>query len=186
MRKPSTHSPQPAETAETSARPPGSSGVARPDKAEPAHISEIDLGLVNAMHAFQRWIVSAMRDCGFCDLTVIDALLLDLLKQRGHEKRLADICFMLNIEDTHVVGYSLRKLINRGVVATRKHGKEVTYAMTPAGEECLEHFQEIHQRHLLDTLEALQLNKDVLNALARHLRKMSGLYDQAARAASSF
>lgn len=186
MHETSTHLSQPVETPETSTSLPGPARSAVPDKAEPALISETDLGLVNAMHAFQRWIVSALRDCGFRDLTVIDALVLDLLKQRGHDKRLADICFMLNIEDTHVVGYSLRKLIDRGVVATRKHGKEVTYAMTPAGEECLRHFQEIHQRHLLDTLEALQLNRDILSALARYLRKMSGLYDQAARAASSF
>lgn len=181
-----THPPGLVERSATSPRLSGYTGSVSPAVAPPALIGEVDLGLVNAMHAFQRWIVSAMRDCGFRDLTVIDALVLDLLKQRGHDKRLADICFMLNIEDTHVIGYSLRKLINRGVVVTRKHGKEVTYAMTPAGEECLRHFQEIRQRHLLDTLEALQLNKDVLNALARHLRKMSGIYDQAARAASSF
>lgn len=149
-------------------------------------IDEIDLGVVSAMHAFQRWIVSAMRDSGFRDLTVIDALVLDLLKQRAHNKRLADICFMLNIEDTHVVGYSLRKLISRGVVGATKSGKEVTYAITPLGESCLRRFCEIHERHLLETLSTLQLNKDVLTALAQYLRKMSGLYDQAARAASSF
>lgn len=149
-------------------------------------VDEMDLGVVSAMHAFQRWIVTAMRDSGFRDLTVIDALVLDLLKQRAHNKRLADICFILNVEDTHVVGYSLRKLINRGVVAATKNGKEVTYAITPLGEQHLLRFREIHERHLLDTLSTLQLNKNVLTALAQYLRKMSGLYDQAARAASSF
>lgn len=151
-----------------------------------AEIEELNLGLVSAMHAFQRWMVNALRASGMRDLTVIDALVLDLLEQRGHDKRLADICFMLNTDDMHVIGYSLRKLIGHGVVGTRKSGKEVTYAITPDGALYLVRFREIRQRYLLDTLSVLQLNKDALAALASYLRKLSGLYDQAARAASSF
>lgn len=47
-------------------------------------------------------------------------------------------------------------------------------------------FEQIRESHLLDALSTLQLSNSALPELARFLRKASGLYDQAARAASSF
>jgi len=154
-----------------------------PGKAEA--LTEIELGMVAAMHAFQRCIVRAMRDAGLQDLTVIDALILDQLQHRAHNKRLADICFILNIEDAHVASYSVRKLVRLGVAAGDKNGKEVTYAITPAGRQWLERYRDIREHRLLDALGTLRLHHAVLKELAQYLRKMSGLYDQAARAASS-
>lgn len=155
--------------------------------AKSGALEEIDHGIASAMHAFQRWIVSAMRDTAeLHDLSAIEALLLGQLRYRANGKRLADICFVLNIEDTHVVSYSLRKLVARGIVVAKRHGKEVTYSISASGKQHLLRFDELHERLLLDALSALQLNQSVLPELAQYLRKMSGLYDQAARAASSF
>lgn len=155
-------------------------------RVKSAALDEIDLGMASAMHAFQRWIVKAMREAGLKDLTVIEALILDQLRHRARNKRLTDICFVLNIEDTHVVGYSLRKLVARDVVLAERNGKEVTYSISAAGKQHLQRFEEVHERRLLDALATLQLDQSTLPELAQYLRKMSGLYDQAARAASSF
>jgi predicted MarR family transcription regulator len=153
--------------------------------ARSAVLDELDSGIPDVMHAYQRWMVGAMADAGLKDLVVTDALVLDQLNHRAHAKGLADICFILNFEDAHVVGYSLRKLVALDVVSAEKHGKEVFFSITPLGQEYLRRFQEIRKHRLLDTLAALGLNKFVLTALSQHLRKMSGFYDQAARAASS-
>lgn len=147
--------------------------------------AEVELGAAGAMNAFQRWMSSCMKAAGLKDLTPVDVLVLHHVSQGSHNRRLADICFVLNIEDTHVVAYSVRKLIGLGVISADKHGKEVTYATTPSGQEYLQRYREIRERHLVDALAALGLNDSLLEELAQYLRKMSGLYDQAARAASS-
>jgi predicted MarR family transcription regulator len=150
-----------------------------------ASLADVELSMVSAIHVFQRWIVCCMEVAGLKDLSVVDVLVLHHVNRPAHCRRLADICFVLNIEDTHVVAYSLRKLIALEVVSGDKHGKEVTYLTTPSGRQYLAHYRAIRDQCLLDGLEVLGLNDAVLKELAQFLRKISGLYDQAARAASS-
>jgi predicted MarR family transcription regulator len=150
-----------------------------------AKLADVELSMVSAIHVFQRWIVCCMEVAGLKDLSVVDVLVLNHVNHPAHCRRLADICFVLNIEDTHVVAYSLRKLIALEVVRGDKHGKEVTYLTTPSGAQYLARYQAIRDQCLLDGLTVLGLDDAVLKELAQFLRGMSGLYDQAARAASS-
>lgn len=155
-----------------------------PAKTKAMAIAEFEYSVIRAGHAYQHWLACCLNCVGMQDLAVADFLVLHQIDQHP-EKRLADICFILNIEDAHVVGYSLRKLVGLGVIKADKHGKEVTYSATEAGREHLKHYQAIREQCLLDSLKTLGLNKAVLEELAQFLCKMSGLYDQAARAASS-
>jgi len=148
-------------------------------------LAEIELGAFGTSQAFQRWIVRCMAIAGLKDLTVVDVLVLHHVNHRASDKRLADISFVLNIEDSHVVGYSLRKLAGLGVIRADRHGKEVTYAITPSGQAFLRRYTEIREQRLIDALITIGLNNSVLGELAQYLRRMSGLYDQAARAATS-
>lgn len=159
--------------------------VAAALEAKTASLADVELSMVSAMHVFQRWSVCCMEVAGLKDLSVVDVLVLHHVNHPAHCRRLADICFVLNIEDTHVVAYSLRKLIALDVVSGDKQGKEVTYLTTPSGQEYLARYRAIRDQCLLDGLKVLGLNDSVLKELAQFLRKMSGLYDQAARAASS-
>jgi predicted MarR family transcription regulator len=104
---------------------------------------------------------------------------------RARDKRLADICFIMNVEDTHLINYALKKLQGLGVVASRKNGKDVTYAATESGRAAVQRYRGIRESCLIDALQADNaLNKDI-GDLARLLRVLSGMYDQAARAAAS-
>ena len=83
------------------------------------------------------------------------------------------------------MNYSLKKLQGLGVVASRKNGKEVTYAATESGRAHVQRYREIRENCLIDALQADDaLNRDI-GELARLLRVLSGMYDQAARAAAS-
>src|SRR5271154_4486995 len=93
-------------------------------------LSELEFGLIISGNAFNRWVVRCMSAAGLKDLTTLDVLLLHHVNHRAREKKLADVSFMMNIEDTHVVSYSLRKLVSLGLVQTAKRGKEVVYFTT--------------------------------------------------------
>ena len=150
-----------------------------------AELSEFEFGLIVAGNAFHRWIVHCMSAAGLKDLTPLDVLVLHHVTHRARNKRLADICFIMNVEDTHLINYSLKKLQNAGVVGSSKSGKEVTYAATPSGRKYVERYRDIRERCLINALKADDsLNRDI-GDLARLLRVLSGMYDQAARSAAS-
>jgi len=172
-------------------------------------LSEFEFGLIVAAHAFDRWAVRCMAAAGMPDLAITDVLVLHHVHHRGKGKKLADICFTLNYEDSHVVAYALRKLAALGLVRGEKVGKEVLHSTTPAGAALVVRYRDVRERCLiasvperLDADSALSSvgpggsdareSRDVradgrteLAKLARALRILSGLYDQAARAAAS-
>ncbi len=88
-------------------------------------LSEFEFGMIMTVHAFNRWMVRCMAAAGMPDLSPLDVLVLHNVNHRGKAKRLADVCLVLNIEDTHVVSYSLKKLeklklVKAGVSARRR------------------------------------------------------------------
>jgi len=148
-------------------------------------LSEMEFALTIANNAFQRWIVRGLMAAGVADAGALDVLVLHVLYHRARPKRLADICLMLNLEDTHVVSYALKKLEKAGLVASRRKGKEKFAEVTPEGRALCERYREIREQCLLASMETLTVDAQDISRLAGLLRALSGLYDQAARAATS-
>jgi len=159
------------------------------DKA--AELSEVEYGLIVASNAFGLWTVrgtaAALAEFpDIADLGVIDILCLHSVNHRGRAKKLADICFKLNVEDTHIVNYALKKLIKAGLIGGQKQGKEVLYSTTERGIALIERYTEIREACLVDAFSALgEVDAESLADLARRLRALSGLYGQAARSATN-
>jgi len=148
-------------------------------------LSELEYGLIVSNNAFSRWVVHCMQAAGLKELTPLDVLVLHHVTHRARDKRLSDICFIMNVEDTHLINYSLKKLQGLGVVAATRSGKEVTYATTEAGGQFVERYREIREECLIGALNATEAMNQEIGELARLLRALSGVYDQAARAAAS-
>ena len=98
-----------------------------------AETSELEYGLFVATNAFNRWIVRCMTASGLPDLGPLDVMVLHTINHRDRPKKLADICFTLNIEDTHTVNYALKKLLKQGVVKADRQRKERLYQASAAG-----------------------------------------------------
>jgi len=150
-----------------------------------AELSEFEFGLIIASNAFNRWAVRCMSAAGMKDMTITDVLVLHHINHRAREKKLADIAFILNIEDTHIVNYSLKKLHSLGLVKTERRGKEVLYSTNEEGQALCKRYYEIREQVLVSGLTGDGTESFELSELARFLRILSGLYDQAARSATS-
>lgn len=148
-------------------------------------LSEFEYGLIVAGHAFNRWMVRCMTASGLAELGALDVLVLHSVNHRQRAKRQADICLVLNVEDTHTVTYALKKLARLGLVSGEKHGKETFFRATDEGRSTCTRYAEIREACLVESLESMGLDRDDLHQLAGILRAMSGLYDQAARSAAS-
>ncbi|OBY27871.1 winged helix DNA-binding protein [Leisingera sp. JC1] len=148
-------------------------------------LSELEYGLIVAYNAFSRWMIRCMTAAGQPNLSALEILILHNVNHRGKDKRLSDICFLLNIEDSHTVNYGLRKLLKAGLLDSEKRGKEVFYRTSAEGADLCAAYRDIRRHCLLDGLEAGELPGKDLRELARSLRALSGHYDQASRAAAS-
>lgn len=182
-RSPSQRRPQAPSFAEAAQRIVSSSHLVSDKSPE---LSEFEFGLIIAAHAFERWMIRCMAAAGYKDMTPTDVLVLHHVHHRNREKRLADICFVLNIEDTHVVSYSLRKLVAAGLVAGHRRGKEVFFSTTASGEALCQRYRDVREACLMPGFSGSAEENQRLAELARLLRTLSGRYDQAARAATSY
>ena len=156
-----------------------------------AELSEVEYGLIVASNAFGLWMVrgttAALADFpAVGELGVLDVMCLDSVNHRGRAKKLADICFKLNVEDTHLVNYAVKKLVKAGLVEGEKQGKEVYYSTSEMGKSLCQRYREIRESCLVDAFSALgEVDAKGLAELARQLRVLSGLYGQAARSATN-
>ena len=147
--------------------------------------SEMEFAMTMANHAFHRWMTRCMAAAGEPGMAPLEILTLHLVHHLARPKTLADICLVLNVEDTHLVNYALRKLTERGLVETGRKGKEKTVSITPAGAALCTRYGEVREALLVRGLKATGIDPAELSNLAALLRALSGSYDQAARAAAS-
>lgn len=92
-----------------------------------AELSELEYALIMTSNAFNKWMVRCMTAAGEPDMGAFDVSLLHHVNHRDRKKKLADICFVLNVEDTHVVTYALKKLVKAGYVTSEKSGERALF-----------------------------------------------------------
>lgn len=148
-------------------------------------LSEVEFALTMANHAFQRWIVRCTTAAGGPALSPLEVLIVHLVNHRERAKTLADICLVLNIEDTHLANYAIKKLVEHDLVRIGRKGKEKTVAITEKGTALCKRYGEVREALVVQGVRQLGHDPADLSRLAALLRAVSGAYDQAARAAAS-
>jgi predicted MarR family transcription regulator len=153
--------------------------------AKSPELSEVEFGLAIAFNAYSRWLLRCMTAAGFPDLAALDVLVLHHVNSQDQEKKLADICFVLNVEDTHVVSYALKKLVGMGLLEGSKRGKEVFFRTTERGRDACRRYRQVRETCLMPGFSGTPEENARLGDAASLLRTLSGRYDQAARAAAA-
>lgn len=148
-------------------------------------LSEVEFALTMANHSYHRWIMRCMTAAGMPGLSALEVLIVHLVNHRDRPKTLADICLVLNIEDTHLANYALKKLEAHKLVKTGREGKEKSVSITDAGVVLCTRYAEIRESLLLRTARQLGHDPAELSQIAAVLRALSGAYDQAARTAAA-
>ena len=93
--------------------------------------------MTEASNAFGMWFVAAIL-AAFAemeqsdDLGVLNILCLHSVNHGGHAKKLADICFKVNVEDSHTVNYAFKKLAKYGLVQSEKQEKKGRFIAPPS------------------------------------------------------
>ena len=148
-------------------------------------LSEIEFALTMTNNAFLRWVVRCVAASGGPMMAPLEVLILHLVNHRKRPKTLADICLVLNVEDTHLANYAIKKLVENGLVKSGRAGKEKTVSITEEGAKLCQRYGEVREALMVQTARQLGHDPADLSRIASVLRALSGAYDQAARAAAS-
>ena len=148
-------------------------------------MSELEYALIVTSNAFSRWTVRCMDAAGLSGLTELDIQVLHSTNHRDREKTLGDLCMMLNIEDTHLVTYAIKKLVALDLVTTGKRGKEKTVRISNEGSSACQRYKQVREGLLISSVKSMGVEEQDISKVAAMLRALSGQYDQAARGAAS-
>lgn len=148
-------------------------------------LSEVEFALTMAGHAYQRWMVRCMVAAGGPTMSPLEVLILHLVHHRGRAKTLAEVCLILNIEDTHLANYAIRKLTAAGLLKSGRTGKEKTITITDEGAALCTRYGEVREALLVRAVRQLGHDPADISRIASLFRALSGSYDQAARAAAA-
>jgi predicted MarR family transcription regulator len=147
--------------------------------------SSFEIALIVANNAFTQWVTRCAAAAGLAGLSPLDILILNLINRRLPDKRAADICFALKVEDSHTVAYSLKKLGNAGLVKSQRNGKETLFSTTEEGKRLCDRYQAVRKKFLIEALIRFGGEDLDMNAITALLRGLSGMYEQAARNATT-
>jgi predicted MarR family transcription regulator len=91
---------------------------------------------------------------------------------------------VLNIEDSHVASYSLKKLVDYGYAEYHQHGRDRLYRPTADGEDLCKRYLELRREALVAGLSLDGADLDAISAAGRALTRLAGYYAQASRTAA--
>ena len=148
-------------------------------------LSDFEFTLINVMYGFSRWVEICMTAANVRGLSAVDILALHAVNHRARDRRLHEICMVLNIDESHLVAYALKKLVAAGLVRFRTEGREHHYASTAQGDEACLAYRRTRDEFLVEGLSWMQDVGPELAHVERILRTMSGQYEQAGRFATA-
>ncbi|MFT8775229.1 MAG: winged helix DNA-binding protein [Gluconacetobacter liquefaciens] len=149
-------------------------------------LSEFEFALTVVNHAFQRWVARGMTAAGLPELSPLDGLILHAVHHREREKSISDLLLTLNLSERHYLNYAMKKLDELGLITRRKQGKEVFVSATEKGRTACAEYARLRRFCLLELIPSDRKVAGVpISDLAKALRVLTGLYEQASRSAAS-
>jgi predicted MarR family transcription regulator len=148
-------------------------------------LSDFEFAHLTFAFGFLRWVEKCMEATGLRGLTALDILVMHAVNLRARTRRLSEVCMVLNIDDSHLVAYSLKKLVSAGLVRTVKDGRESRFETTPLGDDACDRYRAVRSDFLVSGVASVtDVQAKVANMTAL-LNALTGIYDQSTRLATA-
>ncbi len=149
-------------------------------------VTEVEYALMRSYEAFGRWQAECLATVIEFSASGPENELLHIIRMTDRPKSVRDLAQMTNRDDVPNIQYSLRKLLKGGLVKRMGSGRAgVTYEVTPLGYRVTERYADIRSVLLIEAVTRIPEMADKLEDVARTLELMTGIYEQAARAAAT-
>jgi predicted MarR family transcription regulator len=149
-------------------------------------VTDLEYALMRTFEAFGRWQAECLASIADIQASGPENALLHIIRMHGRPKSIKDIARLTNREDIPNIQYSLRKLNKAGLIRRIGSGRSgVTYTVTDEGLRITEAFAHIRRSLLISMLKELHHSGDKLRQAGTTLELVGGIYEQAARIAST-
>jgi predicted MarR family transcription regulator len=149
-------------------------------------VTEVEYALMRSYEAFGRWQAECLATVIEFSASGPENALLHIIRMNDRPKSVRDLALMTNREDIPNIQYSLRKLLKGGFIKRTGSGRAgVTYEVTPLGQRVTERYADIREVLLIGAVKRIPDLADKLEEAARTLELMTGIYEEAARAAAT-
>jgi predicted MarR family transcription regulator len=148
--------------------------------------TELEFALMRAFEGFGRWQSECL--ASVCDVAATgpENAMLHIIRMNDRPKSLKDLARLMNRDDVPNMQYSLRKLIGAGLVERKGSGRAgVTYEVTDQGRRVTDDYGTLRRRLLIEAIGNVPGFAARLAEAARTLNLLSGIYEEAARAAAT-
>ncbi len=146
-------------------------------------LSTFEYDLITVMFGFFRWIETCMNASDVIGLNSLDILILHALSRRPKGQRLSEIGVVMNIDDTHLLAYSLKKLMNASLVEARRIGRERIFVTTSKGDTACANYHRVREKFLVRESAKRESDFTKFEKAAATLSDLAPMYDRAGRAA---
>jgi predicted MarR family transcription regulator len=150
-----------------------------------AQLSEFEFAHLTFAFGFLRWVEKCMEATGLRGLTAVDILVLHAVNLRARGRRLSEISMVLNVDDSHLVAYSLKKLVSAELVQVIKDGRESRYETTTPGDEACDSYRAVRKSFLVRSVRTAAHASAGIEDMTMLLTALTGVYDQATRMATA-
>ncbi len=157
------------------------------DTPHEAALTDLEYQLLRVSEAFFRWEAQGMQAAAGLDLGPSDLGILHVVRMHDRPKGLTEIGRLLNRDDTPNIQYSLRKLEKLELIDKQRDSSRKTflYQTTERGREATDAYAVLRRKLLVRLTNSLQDANLQFDQTTLLLELLTGIYDQATRAAAT-
>ncbi|WP_347955553.1 winged helix DNA-binding protein [Gordonia aichiensis] len=144
-------------------------------------LTNFEFAVLQVAESFQRFAIQAVRVAGDVDLTFNEVVALHVVRMQERPKDSATIAQLMNRDDLPNLQYSLRKLVNLGLLERTKARTASVFTVTDAGRAVSDRYAALRRQALTTNLAELTEVTSRLQQVVRSMHVLTGLYDNAAR-----
>jgi predicted MarR family transcription regulator len=146
-------------------------------------LSDFEFAMIVSANGFLQWVVHCAEAAGARGLSSLDVLVLHMVNHRARNKKLSDICLVMNVEDTHTVAYALKKLEEHGYVAHKHSGRDRIYYSSADGDAFCNAYRQIRHDNLVTALGDEGADFENIARMSKVLTQIGRYYLHASRVA---
>lgn len=154
--------------------------------AQEMDVAELEYALIRCSEGFGHWQAECLASVSELSASGPENALLHMIRMNDRPKSLRDLAHMANRDDIPNLQYSLRKLIKGGLVMRSGSGRSgVTYETTDLGKTVTDRYADVRAHLLIEAVTRVPDLAKRLQDAVHTLDLMTGIYEQAARAATT-
>jgi predicted MarR family transcription regulator len=145
--------------------------------------ADFEYALMRCIESFNGWQQECLAAVAGHKVSATDNVVLHITRMNDRPKSVTELAKLMNRADLSNLKYSIRKLVEGGLLEKVSEGgkrKGMRYQATEAGIKLTESYAGLRREQLMPQVSSLADSKDMLDQATHALNLLGGIYDQVA------